>query len=55
MADMVAGDTESLAYMLMGISNFLGLKAMFTNMTDEEIDKMVDETIMPAISRGIFK
>ena len=53
--NMTVGDTESLSYMLMGISNFLGLKAMFTNMTDEEIDKMVDETIMPAISRGIFK
>ena len=48
-------DTESIAYMLMGISNFLGLKAMFTSMSDEEIDKMVDETVMPALTKGIIK
>ena len=51
---IAAEDTESVAYMLMGISNFLGLKAIFTEMTDEEIDKMVDETIVPALTRGIF-
>jgi hypothetical protein len=48
-------DTESIAYLLMGISNFLGLKAMFNQMTDEEIDKMVDETVMPALRDGILK
>lgn len=48
-------DTDSIAYMLMGISNFLGLKAMFTGMSDEEVDKMVEETIMPALTRGILK
>ena len=48
-------DTESIAYLLMGISNFLGLKAMFNQMSDEEIDKMVDETVMPALSKGILK
>jgi AcrR family transcriptional regulator len=48
-------DTESISYLLMGISNFLGLKAMFNNMTDEEIDKMVDETVMPALKNGILK
>ena len=47
-------DPESIAYMLMGISNFLGLKAMFTNMTDEEINRMVDETVMPALVRGFL-
>ena len=47
-------DTETIAYMLMGISNFLGLKAMFTNMSNEEIDKMIDETVMPAITSGII-
>lgn len=50
-----ASDTETIAYMLMGISNFLGLKAMFTDMSDEEIDKMVDETVMPALTSGIIK
>ncbi len=48
-------DTESIAYMLMGVSNFLGLKAMFTDMGDELVDRMVDETIMPALTKGILK
>lgn len=48
-------DSESIAYILMGISNFLGLKAMFNGMTDEEIDKMVDNTVMPALTCGILK
>lgn len=48
-------DTVSIAYILMGMSNFLGLKAMFTSMSDEEIDKMVDETVMPALKNGILK
>ena len=48
-------DTESIAYMLMGISNFLGLKAMFTKMSDEEIDKMIDEAVIPALQFGILK
>lgn len=47
-------DPESIAYMLMGISNFLGLKAMFNEMTDSEIDRMIDETVMPALVRGIL-
>lgn len=47
-------DTESIAYMLMGISNFLGLKAMFTGMSDEAVDKMIDETVMPALTNGIL-
>lgn len=49
------GDTDSIAYALMGISNFLGLKAMFNSMSDAEIDKMIDETIMPALQNGILK
>ena len=48
-------DTTTIAYVLMGISNFLGLRAMFENMSDEDIDKLVDETLMPALSSGIFK
>ena len=50
-----AKNLTSVAYMLMGISNFLGLYAMFDNMTDEQIDKLVDEDLMPALSSGIFK
>lgn len=48
-------DATTIAYMLMGVSNFLGLRAMFENMSDAEIDKLVDETLMPALKSGIFK
>ena len=47
-------DATTVAYMLMGISNFLGLRAMFEGMTDEDIDLLVDKTLMPALSDGIF-
>jgi AcrR family transcriptional regulator len=54
--DQVAqNDTESVAYMLMGISNFLGLKAMFNGMSEEEIDKMIDNTVMSALTNGVLK
>lgn len=48
-------DATSVAYMLMGISNFVGLRALFENMSDAEIDDMIDKAIMPALSSGIFK
>ena len=48
-------DATTIAYALMGTSNFLGLRAMFENMSDEEIDKMIEETLMPILKTGIFK
>ena len=48
-------DATTVAYMLMGISNFVGLRAIFEEMTDGDIDRIVDETIMPVLSNGIFK
>ncbi len=48
-------DATTVAYMLMGISNFVGLRAIFEEMTDEDIDRITDETIMPVLSNGIFK
>lgn len=48
-------DATTVAYMLMGISNFVGLRAIFENMNDGEIDRIIDETIMPVLSNGIFK
>jgi AcrR family transcriptional regulator len=53
--EITSADTTTKAYILMGISNFLGLRAMFESMSDEEIEKLVDETLMPALSSGIFK
>lgn len=48
-------DPKTVAYMLMGISNFVGLRAIFEEMNDDEIDKIINETIMPVLSHGIFK
>lgn len=52
--EVSATDTETIAYMLMGISNFLGLKAIFTDMSDEDIDRMIEDTVMPALTDGII-
>lgn len=48
-------DPTTVAYALMGISNFLGLRAMFESMSEEEIDSMIDNTLMPSLLNGIFK
>ena len=53
-SEVSAKDTETIAYMLMGISNFLGLKAIFTGMSGEQIDSMIEETVMPALTDGII-
>lgn len=50
-----ATDATTVAYMLMGISNFVGLRAIFEQMSDEDIDRIIDDTIMPVLSNGIFK
>lgn len=54
-AEMKSSDYITLSYALMGISSFLGLRAIFENMSEEEIDKMVDETFIPMIHDGILK
>lgn len=53
--EVTAIDTETIAYALMGMSNFLGLKALFTEMTDSEIDDMMDKTVMPMLKNGILQ
>ena len=53
--ELTSEDVMSLAYMLMGIASFLGLRGMFENMTDEQIDTMVDGTIMPILQNGLFQ
>ncbi len=52
--DLSNNDVKTVAYMLMGISNFLGLRAIFENMSDSEIDIMMNESVMPALNSGIF-
>jgi AcrR family transcriptional regulator len=48
-------DVTTMAYMLMGITNFLGLRAMFEQMTPEQIDAAVDLAIMPILEKGMFR
>ena len=48
-------DIMTLSYALMGISSFLGLKAIFENMTEEEIDAVIDETDMPMVKEGFIR
>jgi len=47
-------DLNTLAFMLMGISNFVGLHIVFKgDVTDEEIDE-ITETIMKVLKSGMF-
>ncbi len=48
-------DLETLAYVLMGIANFVGLQILFREEVSEaDIDKVVDET-MKILDAGIYK
>lgn len=48
-------DIETISYVLMGISNFIGLQIVFKeNATDEEIDFVVDEC-MKILQNGMFR
>ena len=53
--ELVSEDVMSLAYMLMGIASFLGLRGMFEQMNDEQIDAMVDGSIMAILEKGLFR
>jgi AcrR family transcriptional regulator len=47
-------DLETVAYILMGISNFVGLQILFRDDADEQlVDFVVDET-MKLLSQGMF-
>ncbi len=54
-AEIKSEDVTSMAYMLMGITNFLGLRAIFENMDDTQIDKVIDNSIMPVLRQGLLK
>lgn len=53
--ELKVDDVISTAYMLMGITNFLGLRAIFEHMTDEQIDAAIDDAIMPILEKGMFR
>ena len=52
--ELSAANVTNIAYALMGITNFLGLRAIFEKMTDQQIDDMVERDIMPMLTGGIF-
>lgn len=53
--ELKVDDVISTAYMLMGITNFLGLRAIFEHMTDGQIDEAIDHAIMPILEKGMFR
>lgn len=53
--ELKVDDVISTAYMLMGITNFLGLRAIFESMTDQQIDEAIDHAIMPILEKGMFR
>lgn len=54
-SELSSRDTSTLAYMLMGMTNFLGLKAQFENLDEMSIERMIDETIVPVLETGMFR
>jgi len=53
--ELSTADVTSLAYMLMGITNFLGLRAIFEDMSDDQINAIIDQSIMPILESGMFR
>ncbi len=48
-------DLETLSYILMGISNFVGLQVLFKDtLTDMELDRITDQ-VMKILQSGMFK
>jgi len=48
-------DLETVAYVLMGVSNFVGLQILFRNEAEEaEVDRVVDEA-MKLLDTGLFQ
>ncbi len=54
-AEVKTEDVTTLAYMLMGITNFVGLHAMFEKMTSAQIDHIIDTAVMPVLENGMFR
>ena len=53
--ELKVDDVTTMAYMLMGITNFLGLRAIFEHMTEDQIDRAIDQAIMPILEKGMFR
>ena len=48
-------DVTTTAYLLMGITNFLGLRAIFERMDEAKINEALDKAVMPILEKGLFK
>ena len=53
--ELQVADVTTTAYMLMGITNFVGLQAIFAHMTEQQIDEAMDRAIMPILEKGLFR
>jgi len=53
--EVLSEDTTTLAYMLMGITNFVGLHAIFENMDEQQINNAIDKAVMPVLENGMFR
>jgi len=48
-------DLETLSYVLMGISNFVGLQVLFREtLTDKDLDRIIEQ-VMKILDSGMFK
>ena len=47
-------DFTTLSYALMGASSFLGLRAIFEDMDEGQIDVMIDEVFFPMLMNGVI-
>ena len=52
--ELKCDDYQTMAYIFIGISNFMGLQAIFNDMGEEEIERIVDNAIL-MLKNGLFK
>ncbi len=48
-------DVMTLAYSLMGITNFVSLRAILEDMDEAQVNEMIDNHLMPILEKGIYK
>ena len=48
-------DVMTLAYSLMGITNFVSLRAILEDMDESQVSEMIDNHLMPILEKGIYK
>ena len=48
-------DITTTAYLLMGSTNFLGLRAIFEQMDEAQIDAALDKAVMPILEKVMFR